>query len=103
LILILYDDPNHVAWQEEQGFTSWNVYQGDLDTLKGTGVYTQVPGSNPLAARHCGVSTTSVDDPGAPPSNKTQISLVTGVHDGVEGSLGWDSQGVERPNVAPCP
>ncbi len=54
VILILFADPNYIEWQEEAGFTAWNVNEGDLDVLKAAGLYTQVPGSNPLADRHCG-------------------------------------------------
>lgn len=89
--------------QAEQGPTSWNVYEGDLNMLKATGVYTQVPGSNPLAERHCGVTYTFVDDLDHPPAGKTVFSLVTGMQNGVEGSLGRDSAGMERPNGNPCP
>ena len=103
LILILYTDPDYIEWQVEAGFTSWNVYEGDLDVLKGTGVYTQVPGSNPLAERHCGETVPWVDDFDNPPMGKTVFSLVTGVANGVEGSLGQDSEGNERPNGSPCP
>ena len=63
----------HSATPPEAGFTSWNVYEGDLDVLKATGV------------------------------GKTVFSLVTGVKNGVEGSLGRDSAGRERLNGNPCP
>ena len=103
LILILFTDPNYIEWQQEMGFTSWNVYEGDLDVLKSTGVYTQAPGSNPLAERHCGQPFNYVDDFDDPPPRKVTFSLVTGTTNGVEGSLGRDSAGVERPNANPCP
>jgi len=103
LILQFRADPNYIEWQEEMGPTSWNVYEGDLDVLKATGVYTQVPGSNPLADRRCGESFNWVDDFDSPPARKVVFSLVTGVQAGVEGSLGQDSAGVERPNANPCP
>ncbi len=38
-----------------------------------------------------------------PPVGKTVFSLVAGVANGVEGSRGQDSHGVERPNANPCP
>jgi hypothetical protein len=91
-----------VSWQAEQGPTSWNVYTGDLAVLRATGVYTQVPGSNPLATRQCGALTTVADDLAIPASGKVSFSLVTGVTGGVEGALGSSSSGV-RPNANPCP
>jgi hypothetical protein len=91
-----------VSWQAEQGPSSWNVYIGDLDVLKTTGVYTQVPGSNALASRQCGVLTTSASDLLAPAPSGASFSLVTGVTAGVEGSLGSASAG-PRTNTNPCP
>ena len=44
-----------VDWFDELGFDGWNAYRGDLDVLRATGVYTQEPGSNPVAARWCGL------------------------------------------------
>ena len=79
------------------------MYEGDLDVLKGTGAYSQAPGSNPLAMRHCGETVPWAEDFDHPPSGKTVFSLVTGVANGVEGSLGQDGRGVERPNTNPCP
>lgn len=37
-----------------------------------------------------------------PPAGTVQFSLVTAVVEGVEGRLGRDSAGVERPNLDPC-
>lgn len=93
---------DRIAWQAETGVTSWNVYQGDLDVLKATGEYTQEPGTNPLAKRHCGVLATWLDDLDEPPVGKVIFSLVTGVQAGVEGDLGQDSEGVERPRTSSC-
>jgi hypothetical protein len=71
--------------------------------LRDTGIYTQAPGSNPLAARLCGIGGTSVADPSDPEPGSTMFALVTAVVNGVETSLGEDSFGVERPNTNPCP
>jgi hypothetical protein len=93
----------HVAWQPEIGFESWNYYQGDLSALRSTGIYTQPPGSNPLARRVCGLSGPEVDEPASPEPGNVAFELVTGVAGGVEGSLGSDGAGEERPNTNPCP
>jgi len=95
-------DKASVSWQAEQGPTSWNLYFGDLDVLKTTAVYTQVVGSNPLAGRQCGMSSTVAADPAVPDVGKVSFSLVTGVTAGVEGSLGASSAG-PRSNQNPCP
>ena len=95
--------PVAIEWQAETGPTSWDVYTGDLDVLRGTGVYTQAPGSNPLADRFCDLPTTSVADPVVPAAGKVEFVLVTGKLGGIEGSLGTESDGTERPNTNPCP
>jgi hypothetical protein len=91
-----------ISWQAEQGPSWWNVYTGDLAVMRSTGVYTQVPGSNPLASRQCGVFATVANDPVLPAPGKVSYSLVTGVTGGVEGSLGSSSSG-PRANANPCP
>ena len=95
-------DKTSVSWQAELGSSSWNVYIGDLSVLKATGIYSQSPGSNALADRHCGESSTSVAESGMPALHDASFSLVTGVTGGVEGSLGASSSG-PRPNTNPCP
>jgi len=95
-------DKASVSWQAEQGPTSWNLYFGDLDVLKATGVYTQVVGSNLLAGRQCGMNSTDAEDLTVPDVGKVSFSLVTGVTSGVEGSLGASSAG-PRSNQNPCP
>jgi hypothetical protein len=90
-------DPNYVEWQSEDGFSSWNVYRGDLAVLKATGVYTQAPGSNPLAARTAGITVPWLQDVDPVPPGKVAFYLVTGMSSGIESSLGTDSHGNERP------
>lgn len=92
-----------VDWQSELGFTSWNLYRGDLAFLRQDGVYTQLPGSNPLAERWCGLTATTTIDTDAPGgAHQVTFYLVTGVAAGVEGDLGTDSAGTPRPNEHPC-
>ncbi len=102
-IVVFYDTPSSVEWQNETGFTSWNAYRGDLAVLLASGVYTQVTGSNPLADRRCGLLTPIADDSTDPAAGGVQFWLVTGVSGGVESGLGFDSTGVTRTNSYPCP
>ena len=97
------DDKNYIEWQQETGPTAWNVYEGDLGVLRATGAYTQAPGSNPLAEKHCGVVDLFVADTGSIPAGAVKFSLVTGVTGGVEGNLGTNSAGQVRVNGNPCP
>jgi N-acetylneuraminic acid mutarotase len=103
LIYVFSTDPNYIEWQSETGRSSWGVYEGDLAVLKSTGIYSQAPGSNPLAHRTCGVTQDYVDDFETPAAGKVKFSLVTGVTGGIEGSLGTNSAGATRPNANPCP
>jgi hypothetical protein len=102
-ITLYWSTSMDLRWQEESGHTSWNVYQGDLVTLRSTGAYTQVPASNPNAVRACGVPTGHFAAFGVPAVGTPAFQLVTGLQGGVEGSLGTNSQGMERTNGSPCP
>jgi Putative metal-binding motif len=103
LILIDLLDGATVGWQQETGFESFNLYRGDLAILKSSGLYTQNPITVPLADRQCGLVDPVASDPFAPPLGRCVFYLVTGVHLGVEGSLGTNCAGVPRPNDNPCP
>jgi hypothetical protein len=97
------DDKNHIEWQFESAYTSWNIYRGSLAVLRATAQYTQIPGSNPLAAHDCGVSDPQLLDLAVPAPGEVEFNLVTGVAGGVESSLGTNSAGVPRANANPCP
>jgi N-acetylneuraminic acid mutarotase len=103
LIYVFFAERDYREWQSEAGYTNWNSYRGSLSVLRATGQYTQVPGSNPLAGRDCGVSTTAVFDPLVPSPGEVSFTLVTGVLGAVESSLGTDSAGIPRVNAHPCP
>jgi hypothetical protein len=103
LILIRLPDELTVEWQEEAGFETFNWYRGDLSVLKVSGLYTQDPNTVPLAGRDCGLADGYTFDFSDPPVGKVVFFLVTGVHLGVESSLGSNSAGVLRANANPCP
>jgi hypothetical protein len=100
MIYIRLAQKTEVDWQLEQGYDSWNFYKGDLDLLP---LYTQVPGSNPLADRECGLPAPPAADGDPPAAGKTAFFLVAGVSTGFEGGLGTDSSGTPRINANPCP
>ena len=68
-----------------------------------TGEYTQQPFPGSLAARQCGLINPDTFDLGQPDPGEMAIYLVTGVDGGVEGDLGFRSEGSTRPNDNPCP
>jgi N-acetylneuraminic acid mutarotase len=103
LIYILFNSRNLVEWQQESGFTTWNSYRGSLAVLRSSGVYTQAPGSNPLAQRDCGLASPSDAEAAVPNAGEVAFWLVTGKNGGVESSLGTNSVGAPRPNANPCP
>jgi len=96
-----YEGDDYVEWQAEAGATSFNVYEGDLATLKATGVYTQAAGANANAQRHCGVLDPWVPDFEPVPSGSVKFALVTGAN--ALTGLGTNSAGAARPNTSPCP
>ncbi len=103
LIELLLEGQSAVQWQDELGFSSWNLYRGSLTILRATGVYTQVPGSDPLAGRQCHLLSSSATDTVVPQPGRVAFFLVTGVSGTGESSLGTDSSGATRPNTNPCP
>ncbi len=103
IIYMSFPGSDSVEWQEEQGFMTWNLYRGDLDVLKTTGVYTQLPGSNFCANQECGLLSASITDTDTPPQGTTCFYLVSGESLGTEGGLGEDSGGNLRPHDNPCP
>ena len=103
LILVDAPDSSTVAWQLETGFSSFNVYRGDLAVLRSTGVYTQDLASVPLAARFCDRTTGSLSDAVPLLPGQAVFYLVTGNGPAGESPLGTDSAGNPRPNAHPCP
>jgi len=82
----------------------YNVYRGDLQILRDSGIYTQDTLSVPGARQWCGVGMASIGDTDEPDLDAGYFYLV--VLDGViEGTLGFDSVPLERPFTDPnrCP
>lgn len=102
-IYVLFRSRDGIDWQAESGWATWNVYRGSLKLLKATGIYTQDPTVEPLAARFCGLDATQMVEAFAPGPGSAVHYLVTGVNGAVEGDLGFDSAGNPRPNDNPCP
>jgi thrombospondin type 3 repeat protein len=103
LLDVIWKSKVRIAWEPERGFTSWSVYRGDLAELRQSGTYTQSPGTNPLAARWCGVATDEMDDTAVPAPGSAAFYLVSGRAGTIEGSLGTDGDGEERLNTRMCP
>ncbi len=100
-----FDNSTDLGWDLSiEPFAVFNVYRGDLDNLRNTGTYTQDPGTVPGAARFCGLGTPGLTDLDVPATDQTffYIAVIDNV---VEGTLGFDSAGVERPFTDPnrCP
>ncbi len=103
LILVTMPNTESIAIQKESGFSSFNIYRGDLVVLRATGVYTQDSATVPLALHYCNVSSESVPDSTSLAEGQAAFYLVSGLIGDAEGSLGTDSAGVERANHSPCP
>lgn len=82
------------TWSPEVHSTTYNVYRSDLPRI--------VPSSYG-ACVEAGLPLPSFSDPENPLPAAGFLYFVTGVKDGIEGSLGFDSDGAMRPNLAPCP
>jgi hypothetical protein len=95
-------DHGYFEWHVDVQADAWNAYRGSLAVLRGTGVYTQSPGTNPLAARECGLVMPFLWDEGTLGEGEAAFWLVTLVDGGVESGLGNATAG-SRANTDPCP
>ncbi|HKQ96701.1 MAG TPA: S8 family serine peptidase [Candidatus Polarisedimenticolia bacterium] len=82
------------SWTALPTATTYNLYRGDL-SLNGPGYY-----GSCLAP---GLPTPNFSDSAIPVEGGGFFYLVTGVWNGVEGSLGKASDGTPRVNSSPCP
>lgn len=100
---VWFDGTGSLGWQNEAGLGPWNVYRGDLATLRSGGEYTQLPGANPVADRFCDLPGVGMADGWTPGTGSFAFYLVTGDQSGVEIDLGQDGGGAARPNTHACP
>ncbi|HXH28661.1 MAG TPA: BsuPI-related putative proteinase inhibitor [Candidatus Polarisedimenticolia bacterium] len=92
-----------VDWQRDVVYDSFNLYAGDLEVLRETGVYTQPQDANLRVRQYCNVAPGSVmsSTPTPAPGSAT-FFIMSGNRNYLEGSLDTDSAGNERPNDHPC-
>jgi hypothetical protein len=91
-----------IMWWANPTVPSYHVYRGDLSALRDHGTYTQDPLQEPNASQTCGVIISPEDDPFVPLSGQAVFYLISADDGLMEGSLGADSSGVQRPNANPC-
>jgi hypothetical protein len=99
----VWSSKTRLTWAREDGFTTWDVYRGDLSKLRETGTYTQTPGSNPIAARYCDMTALTLDDATSPAPGAAAFYLVGGRPGSWSIELGRDSDDVVRANNNACP
>jgi hypothetical protein len=103
-ILVHLPDVSLVEYQQEAGLLAFNIYRSDFAVLVAGGQYTQDPSVVADAGRFCGGTGGSLTDPHAPPApGRLLFYLVSGIDATGELDLGTNSEGVPRPNDAPCP
>jgi hypothetical protein len=101
-VVLGFNQGQRIVWSAPEPYDSWNLYRGDLNILLVAGLYTQAPGSNPMAMQMCDLPSPWFIDLQTPAAGEVAIYLVTGVSAGVESTLGVDSQVNVRPNANPC-
>lgn len=99
----VFTSRSQLAWDKEVGFLTWSVYRGDLAELRRSTTYTQLPGSNPMAASFCGLGAMGLADGVVPTPGTTAFYLVAGRPGSPQNDLGFDSAGNLRLNSNPCP
>ena len=93
------------SWQDESAvYYTYNLYRGDFEELRITGVYAQDPLAVPDADRFCDLGSTPIYfDAFEPAAGQVVFYLVTGgVAECGESSLGEDSSGKTRRNDNSC-
>ena len=103
LLLLSFLDTNRVTWQTDSTFDSYNLYTGNVDVLKATGVYTQPTTPSGIVRRFCNETQALINWSTLPPVGQAIFYLVSGNRNLVEFPLGNDSSGNPRPNQNPCP
>ena len=101
LNLVVASNEETVQWDAHPAGV-YNLYRSDLALLRAGGGYTQDPALVPLAAQWCGLMTPQQSDSAVPAVGEAVAYLATPVG-AVEGSLGFTSVPLERPNGSSCP
>ena len=88
-----------VSYQLEAGFSTFNIYRGEMEFLRATNVYTQNLAQAPDSAQFCGEVSGLLADGFVPGLGQVVFYLA----EGAGGDLASDSDGNIRPNDNPCP
>lgn len=99
---VSFSGPTKLGWQSSAPTSAlWNLYRGSLVVAATTGVFSQAPGSNPLALQECQMPGMSYVDTDRPAPGEVAFYLVTGtLLDGFQSGLG--TAGAARANHNPC-
>jgi len=92
---LLFDDATTMSWEVEPQAVAYNVYRGETGSLSGLDNGGCLQSSGPG---------TGYTDPEEPAAAEGFFYLVAASNRlAEEGTLGFDSDGVERGNATPCP
>ncbi len=95
LLLTSKDD---LSWDPSiDSLAGFNLYRGELQVLRSTGVYTQDISTVPGAFRWCGLAASSESDTDSPGSDWEVWFYIAVVSGATEGTLGFDGSPGERP------
>ena len=97
MILIDVTDGTHLEWQKESPCDGFNLYRGDLQLLRSSGIYTQDP-TGPLATQDCDRFVEKTIDSSSLPVGAAVFYLVACTQGGSEMGLGEDGSGLSRFN-----
>jgi hypothetical protein len=98
---IVASDAVSIDWSDVAGSASYHLYRGDLAALRAGGGYTQDPAA-PNVEQFCWLPQSAHDDAFEPPAGQAVFYLIAADDGAIEGSLGTDSTGADRPNLFPC-
>lgn len=102
-LFVQWTGPLHMTWQHEVYYDSFNVYRRNVEDLRATGEYVLDPASQPgpLDQRTCNVPDGWTFNETLAPGQAVAY-FFSGSMGGIEGTLGNDSSGNQRPNPYHC-
>jgi hypothetical protein len=101
LIVVRWTDKTHLSYQREVPYDAFNLYRRSVSDLRATGIYVPNPQTAP-GWRTCNLTDNPTLTTTNPPPGEAWLYFVDGSAGGVDGGLGENSSGIERPNDYPC-
>ena len=103
-IMLQFDSPASLTWDNETTFNRWITVVGDVAVLRSTGRYLQDPALTPVAAVRCDETLSTLDVSQITPAPGQVVFFFTGgLTDFIENGFGRATTGTKRVTQDVCP